>query len=564
MTGGPPRGPAPGGDLLGLVPVHARSVLEVGCGAGALGAAFRQVNPLARLYGIEPRADRVERARLHLDTVLALPLDADLAPHRHLFPAEGIDCIVYDGVLDRIADPEGLLRQHLAVLAADGVVLIRVANGEHWRLTEQLLRGTLDDPGARDGARCRRSSRDAWRRLLGGAGLEAAAEISGETADDPDHAAFLAAMAPSLTRLGIDAAAFGQRTAPATQTWRAQRAARPTLNIMHTMLSPVGGVSHVRVIEPVAALTSEPSLRLATVNPLDLPEPGVDEPGIFIFHRPLLVGESGLARVRTLLAQGWLVVCEFDDHPGYIPVLQRPDVQNFRAVHAIQASTEPLAEVLREINPEVAVFPNAVARLPPPANHANPDTLTMIFAGLNRESEWPPYVDALNAVARAVGQRLRFQIVNDRGLFDALRTAHKSYTPLCDYETYRRLLASSEISFMPLADTPFNRCKSDLKFIEAASARVAALASPVVYGDVVEDGRTGLLFATPEELERQLTKLVESPALCRDIGDAARAHVMGSRMLAYQAPARAAWYHALWARREELNRTLLERVPELG
>ena len=47
---------------------------------------------------------------------------------------------------------------------------------------------------------------------------------------------------------------------------------------------------------------------------------------------------------------------------------------------------------------------------------------------------------------------------------------------------------------MPLADTPFNRAKSDLKFIEAGACRVAALASHIVYANSVEDGRTGLLF----------------------------------------------------------------------
>ena len=88
-----------------------------------------------------------------------------------------------------------------------------------------------------------------------------------------------------------------------------------------------------------------------------------------------------------------------------------------------------------------------------------------------------------NAVAATVGERLRFSVVHDRGFFDALETPHKSFTPTCDYDTYMSLLGESEISFMPLGDTWFNRAKSDLKFIEAGACRVAALASHVVYGD---------------------------------------------------------------------------------
>ena len=40
------------------------------------------------------------------------------------------------------------------------------------------------------------------------------------------------------------------------------------------------------------------------------------------------------------------------------------------------------------------------------------------------------------------------------------------------------LLGQSEIAFMPLSDTPFNRAKSDLKFVEAGACGVASLASP--------------------------------------------------------------------------------------
>ena len=136
--------------------------------------------------------------------------------------------------------------------------------------------------------------------------------------------------------------------------------------------------------------------------------------------------------------------------------------------------------------------------------------------------------------------------------------------PLCDYETYQDLLAQSEISFMPLRDTAFNRCKSDLKFIEAAAHRVTALASPVVYEASIEDGRTGLLFRDAAELQRRLLHLLADPAQCRAIGDAARAMVARQRMLATQVPQRLAWYRSLWARREELHRALLERMPELA
>ncbi len=113
---------------------------------------------------------------------------------------------------------------------------------------------------------------------------------------------------------------------------------------------------------------------------------------------------------------------------------------------------------------------------------------------------------------------------------------------------------------MPLDDTAFNRAKSDLKFIEAGACRCVALASYVVYGASIEDGRTGLLFRDGAELRARLLRLVAMPDLARSLGDAARIYVANERMLAYQVADRIAWYRSLWARRAELSAALRERV----
>ena len=116
---------------------------------------------------------------------------------------------------------------------------------------------------------------------------------------------------------------------------------------------------------------------------------------------------------------------------------------------------------------------------------------------------------------------------------------------------------------MPLSDTPFNRAKSDLKFIEAGACRVASLSSHIVYADSIEDGRTGLLFHDADELRDRLLRLVVMPDLARDLGDAARQYVIDQRMLAYQVGPRIAWYRSLWARRAALTNALYARLMRL-
>jgi len=277
-------------------------------------------------------------------------------------------------------------------------------------------------------------------------------------------------------------------------------------------------------------------------------------------HRPALVGPQGMRTVQTLMAAGYLIVTEFDDHPDHFQMLRLGGDLSFRGVHALQTSTAAMAEVLRKYNPEIAVFPNAVVSLPEVRNFAALPSITLFFGALNRERDWGPLMPAINAVAAAAGERLKFQVVHDQGFFDALETPHKAFTPTCDYETYLRLLGDTEVSFMPLSDTPFNRAKSDLKFIEAASCRVAPLASTVVYGDSIDDGRTGLLFRDPVEFHARLSQLVALPDLARDLGEAGRRHVADHRMLAYQVAPRIAWYRSLWSRREVLTEALRARV----
>jgi glycosyltransferase involved in cell wall biosynthesis len=322
-------------------------------------------------------------------------------------------------------------------------------------------------------------------------------------------------------------------------------------------------VSHVRVVYPLQAMRSDPTVQTRFVSSGDINVPAGDMPRIFVLHRPTLAGDRGAAVIRKLLADGWVVVTEFDDHPDHFGMLNADDELAFRGVHAVQTSTPALAAILRTRNPEVMVFPNMIRVLPEVRNFLDPQVMTLFFGALNRERDWAPLIPVLNEVADKAGGRLRFRVLHDQGFFDALRTPHKQFTPTCDYDTYLALLGQCEISLMPLEDTPFNRAKSDLKFIEAGACRVASLASNIVYGDSIEEGRTGLLFRSPSELRDRLLRLVAMPELARGLGDAARHYVAGERMLAYQVAPRIAWYHSLWARRAELNSALHARLMEM-
>ncbi len=553
----------PNVDLLERIPLTARVVLDVGCGTASLSAAYRKRNPRARLLGIDNDPDVADRAVERLDEFATVDVEADPMPFD---VPEGIDCIIYGDILEHLRDPWTVLQRQAEALTPDGVILICVPNLEHWSFAERLLRGTWDymPSGLFDDAHLRWFSLRSMRDGLLSHGF-APCDVHPRVFDREQSARFSQLIVPALTALGIDADDYARRASPLQYVWRVRKTPQQRMTIAANMLKPVGGVSHVRVVYPLRAMATDPSVGTMLTTSVDAKAPTDDAPRIFILHRPALAGEPGHAMIRAFLDGGWLVVTEFDDHPDFFQVMQDPEQLTFRGVHAVQTSTRPLAAVLRQRNPEVAVFPNALVALPEVRNFADPRCLTVFFGALNREQDWQPLIGAINAVAKAVGERLRFSVVHDRGFFDALDTPHKQFTEMCEYDAYMELLGACEVSLMPLSDNGFNRSKSDLKFIEAGACRVAALASNVVYGETIEEGRTGLLFHNAAELQSKLLQLVAMPELARDMGDAARDYVAQNRMLAYQIAPRIAWYRSLWARRDALTAALRERlaaVPE--
>jgi SAM-dependent methyltransferase len=549
-------------DLLSRIPLTARTLLDVGCGRGALGAAYRKLNPKARLFGIEidPAAAMIAAGRMdHVANV-----DAENHPLPFALD-EPIDCIIYGDTLEHMRDPLLLLRAQLPVLAANGTVLVCLPNVEHWTFVARLLAGNwhYESDGLLDQTHLRWFTLRTMQKLLEDAGL-VPHDVVPRVFDQAANQDFVTRIAPALEQLGIDPNEYARRSQPLQYVWRAQRRPPNRFGLAAHMLEPQGGVSHVRVLQPVAAMSTDSELVPVVVQDMTIPDFATDMPKVLVLHRVALAGAGGRNMIRTALAMNYLLVLEFDDHPDFFSKLQAPDLLSFAAVHAVQTTTSALADVLRPRNPNVAVFPNAINALPDIRNFTDPKRLTLFFGAFNREADWSPYIDVLNEVAALCGSRLHFSIMYDRLLFNALSAQHKSFAPLADYETYLEALGRAEISFMPLANNEFNRSKSDLKYIEAAAARVMPLASPTVYADSIRDGETGVLFRSPGDLRDRLLSLVADPDLARGIADAARADIAEHRMLAYQTGARIGWYRTLWAHRAELTAALLARVPDLA
>ena len=71
-----------------------------------------------------------------------------------------------------------------------------------------------------------------------------------------------------------------------------------------------------------------------------------------------------------------------------------------------------------------------------------------------------------------------------------------------------------DIGIIPLVNTEFNKCKSELKYIEFSALGIPVVASDMnVYNEVIEDGVTGFLANTEDEWVNKLSLLIEDPIL---------------------------------------------------
>ena len=237
-------------------------------------------------------------------------------------------------------------------------------------------------------------------------------------------------------------------------------------------------------------------------------------------------------------------------------------------MHAVQTSTNILAKKLAKVNPNVAVFENCLDRIPTLDRDkwtgvGKNKRIKVFFGALNRQDSWKDWIEPLNQVIAKYPEIWEIEVIHDRDFFNRIETRHKNFTPTCNYNRYMAILKTCHVSLLPLANTNFNKMKSDLKFVESAGSKVLTIASPTVYEDTIESQKTGLICRNSQHLVEILEKIATCPEEAEYIAANARKWCQINRLQYTQTQRRIEWYTSLWKNREQLTRELLTRVPEL-
>ena len=339
---------------------------------------------------------------------------------------------------------------------------------------------------------------------------------------------------------------------------------------IHAISRMEHGVSDVRIINPLLAINSlqgyEISLsRISATGEFIYPSNQL--PKIVIWQRPIHdYSEDRINLLKRMIKDGYIIITEFDDHPSNWPIIEKNKYLTFKACHAVQVSTSKLRDLIKNYNPEVALFPNSIYQIDDKIKATNDRKLRIFYGGYNRKKDWLIWINTINKLFLENPTEWEIEVIHDKDFFDSIELPinQKSFTPTCNYKTYRNKMSGCDIAFMPLRNTDFNNYKSDLKAIEAGSLGLLILATQTVYSEKFINGKNCLIFNTEKELYNQLEKCRLDHSIIDQIGNSAKIYIKKERLLLHQINARDQWYKKLIKRKEMLTEEIFKREPLLN
>lgn len=231
-----------------------------------------------------------------------------------------------------------------------------------------------------------------------------------------------------------------------------------------------------------------------------------------------LYGDDSIERIRETSQPG------LADRPQ--AVMERElEARRFAlsVADGVTVSTPALAAVVRRYTQApVTVVPNAID-LPrfmaqiEAAGITKLGPVTVGWAGGNRpDADAAQLAIAWGRLAKRYPD-LRFVVggFTLRPLIDAVPANRLTIVPKRPINAYAATYAAMDILCCPLEANVFNASKSPIKALEGAAAGCAVVASPTVYGDLIEHRVTGAIADGADQWEAEISHLIERPDVRR-------------------------------------------------
>ncbi|WP_448562182.1 methyltransferase domain-containing protein [Trichothermofontia sp.] len=121
--------------VFSYLPNNAKRILDIGCGAGNLGAVIKN-HKECEIVGITYSQAEANQAAQVLDLCLVVDLNSETLPNISPF-----DCIICSHVLEHLYDPSRLLVQLHRYFTPGGRLIVALPNVLHWKQRLEFLRG---------------------------------------------------------------------------------------------------------------------------------------------------------------------------------------------------------------------------------------------------------------------------------------------------------------------------------------------------------------------------------------------------------------------------------------
>lgn len=312
----------------------------------------------------------------------------------------------------------------------------------------------------------------------------------------------------------------------------------------------VSGVEYHRLLTPCIHLAKNYPVEVHQANEIDVNTISLHKFQLVVFSRVL----SNLGRDEEVLAAlqkaGTPFIVDVDDYwklpPAHLMKQQwglyrmaaRIELALKHAT-AVTTTTPHLASQVKNINKNVYVLPNAIdpeqpqfiAR--PVASHqvrvgwvggiCHTEDIPLLQKGFEQLHADEPLS------SRFTVKLCGFNPVNLDvwAYYEHIFTAGKpraqyERVPAMDIRQYATLYNRLDVCLVPLADTPFNRCKSPLKLLEAGWFKKACVVSELYPYTLMSKHRENVLFVSNNKTDwyKHIKKLILNPSLREDLGNA--------------------------------------------
>ncbi len=190
-------------DLLKLIPIESKKIIEIGCSSGALAREFKKFSSDCHWLGIEIDPVYAEMAKRYCDE--SMVLNIEMASENFWNKTENADCWIFGDVLEHLKDPWAILRLIRANMSKTGSVVACIPNAQHWSLQAKLSAGNFryESSGLLDKTHLRWFTRQTMIEMFNQSGFQIESGMP-RIFNEPQREAFLPIIEQMARAAGAD------------------------------------------------------------------------------------------------------------------------------------------------------------------------------------------------------------------------------------------------------------------------------------------------------------------------------------------------------------------------